>query len=254
MFADLHRAEPALKKGTRRLRTLWYEAAAHSLVRGGFASFGTRRLRIPWYETDCLRRAKIFVARHDGFGTSPAHCVDEARLAVRAVRRGRIRRQLGVLPDGGHGVHRCNHGHWRLQRQHIIDLFHNRSTSQATCTANYSDSLGNTSTATGSSHYASVADFVDEVSVIPPIWRSAHTSGSGPGTTHFYDGQRRLIRIEAPTFTTVYTTWDESGLANARPRRGKLVSAPAGTQSVAGATGSSSFTQFTTTATERICR
>jgi YD repeat-containing protein len=67
--------------------------------------------------------------------------------------------------------------------------------------------------------YNSVADFVDEVRVVPPLSlvRSTTTTNSGgcgsssATVTSTYDGQRRLTQLSGPTGTTTYTAWDASG-------------------------------------------
>jgi YD repeat-containing protein len=78
-----------------------------------------------------------------------------------------------------------------------------------------------TSTATT---FRSVADFVDEVRVVPPLTKSlAATSttarGRAPSTgseTHAYDAQGRLVRsvgrsATGATSTTTFTAWDAAG-------------------------------------------
>ena len=68
--------------------------------------------------------------------------------------------------------------------------------------------------------YNSVADFVDEVRVIPPISLFASSVGTnsgacpaGTGTTvNIYDAQRRVVQITDGTkAVTTYTAWDSSG-------------------------------------------
>jgi len=70
------------------------------------------------------------------------------------------------------------------------------------------------------SNYNSVADFVDEVSVIPPIFRTTSTVNTNSGScgatvvtqTFTYDGQRRLTRItNSAGGVLTYTAWDSSG-------------------------------------------
>lgn len=69
-------------------------------------------------------------------------------------------------------------------------------------------------------NYNSVADFVDEVSVIPGrVLFTGNTGtnsgqcGSGSSTsTNRFDSQRRLMQIVGPNgSTTTYTAWDSSG-------------------------------------------
>jgi len=68
--------------------------------------------------------------------------------------------------------------------------------------------------------YNSVADFVDEVRVIPPVSLAIRADGtnsgqcgSGTGTTvYVYDSQRRVTQITNGTSAvTTYTAWDNSG-------------------------------------------
>jgi hypothetical protein len=74
-------------------------------------------------------------------------------------------------------------------------------------------------------NYQSVADFVDEVRVVPPVFlltsTTTTTSGSCGGTsvtqTYTYDAQRRLTQQSASTGTTTYSAWDSAG----RPTTGR---------------------------------
>jgi YD repeat-containing protein len=68
-------------------------------------------------------------------------------------------------------------------------------------------------------NYASIADFVDEVRVIPGVTLAVSNTqtnsaacGSGSGTVTFsYDSMRRLTGFSNPGGTTTYTAWDSSG-------------------------------------------
>lgn len=80
---------------------------------------------------------------------------------------------------------------------------------------------------TAISNYNSVADFVDEVRVNPPIDRQTGNSstssgqcGTGSGSSTFtYDSQRRLTAITSNLgVVTTYSAWDPSG----RPTTGSL--------------------------------
>ena len=70
--------------------------------------------------------------------------------------------------------------------------------------------------------YASVADFVDEIRVVPPIariQRQTRRFTSGPAAnadvTYEYDGARRQTRLSAVvggnSMVTTYNTWDAAG-------------------------------------------
>lgn len=70
------------------------------------------------------------------------------------------------------------------------------------------------------SSYNSVADFVDEVSVNPPIFRTTNTINTNSGScgagvvtqTFTYDSQRRLTRVTSSAGGVLtYTAWDSSG-------------------------------------------
>jgi len=84
------------------------------------------------------------------------------------------------------------------------------------------------------SNYNSVADFVDEVHVIPPVFHVTTTLGTnsgqcGTGTatgTYTYDAQRRLTQISnsGSSSTTNYTAWDSSGRPTAGSTGGQTVS------------------------------
>jgi hypothetical protein len=89
-----------------------------------------------------------------------------------------------------------------------------------------------TSTTTGTADYASVADIVDEVQVVPPLTRALVITSNQVGPngsttltiTNSYDGQRRLVQstaaIPAGSVTTMYTAWDPAG----RPTTGTIES------------------------------
>ena len=76
---------------------------------------------------------------------------------------------------------------------------------------------------TGVATYNSVADFVDEVRVIPPVFLVVGTTSAGGGAcggggaaagslTYHYDSSRRLTGWTAvPGDTTTFTAWDSSG-------------------------------------------
>jgi YD repeat-containing protein len=68
--------------------------------------------------------------------------------------------------------------------------------------------------------YNSVADFVDEVRVIPPVSLFASSVSTNSGscgtstatTVNMYDSQRRVVQITNGTSSvTTYTAWDSSG-------------------------------------------
>ena len=93
--------------------------------------------------------------------------------------------------------------------------------------------LSNTSfEVTYTDKYNSVADFVDEIRVVPPISRiqtqtRRYISGSGPNAqlTYEYDATRRQTRVSANMngnlLVTTYSTWDSSG----RPTTARISSA-----------------------------
>lgn len=73
--------------------------------------------------------------------------------------------------------------------------------------------------------YDSVADFIDEVHVVPPIFRSTSNTNTNSGgcgrvtstNTYNYDGQRRLVSMTNDVGgATTYTAWDSAG----RPTKG----------------------------------
>jgi len=68
--------------------------------------------------------------------------------------------------------------------------------------------------------YNSVADFVDEVRVIPPVTLAIRADGTNSGqcgsgsgaTVYVYDSQRRVVQItNSASAVTTYTAWDSSG-------------------------------------------
>lgn len=65
--------------------------------------------------------------------------------------------------------------------------------------------------------YASKADFIDEVRVIPPLKKALSDRTVAPTssrtTSYFYDAEGRLVRAEsfAGATTSVYTAWDAAG-------------------------------------------
>ena len=108
---------------------------------------------------------------------------------------------------------------------------HDKTTNLSTCTNKYADSVGTSTSTVSITTFASTADLVDEVKVIPPRRRSLRTDttatnargSSASSLVNTYDGQNRLVQEvgESPgaTFTTTYTSWDEAG----RPTAGKTV-------------------------------
>jgi YD repeat-containing protein len=70
-------------------------------------------------------------------------------------------------------------------------------------------------------NYNSIADFVNEVGVVPPralVTQSTSTSGPGCGSaaitstiTYSYDAQRRLTQAVQGGQTITYTAWDSAG-------------------------------------------
>jgi YD repeat-containing protein len=68
-------------------------------------------------------------------------------------------------------------------------------------------------------NYDSVADFVDEVRVVPGVTLTTSNTNTNSGAcgpfsttvTYAYDGQRRLKTMASIGGTTTYTAWDSSG-------------------------------------------
>jgi YD repeat-containing protein len=97
---------------------------------------------------------------------------------------------------------------------------YNKSTNEATCTSEYSDTLGTSSVSTSVTTFKSLDDFLAEVQVSPPLRRSTQTvtttrgkSGLTKATvTYNYDALKRVTReILAGGSTTTWTSWDGSG-------------------------------------------
>jgi hypothetical protein len=109
--------------------------------------------------------------------------------------------------------------------------FFNQATNVLSCTY----ASGGTTCYTQVQSYASAADYVDEIKVIPPtrLLNQETTTNLAPcglptKTTLFtYDGQRRLMRTvdQGTNATVTYTTWDSSG----RPTAGANPGPPAAT-------------------------
>jgi YD repeat-containing protein len=105
-----------------------------------------------------------------------------------------------------------------------------REAFRGSCTNQYSDNRGasNVGSTTVVATYPSVGAFIDEVRVVPPLFKalSAAATSTGPGgrnssTTFTYDSQGRLIKevTAGSPATTTYTEWDAAG----RPTRVKDV-------------------------------
>ncbi len=107
-----------------------------------------------------------------------------------------------------------------------------KATNKSTCTNHYSDSVGTKTTTVSVTTFASLADVIDEVTVIPPRRRSVRTDTTTTGDrgsvtsslVNTFDRENRLIQEGGEssgggTFTTTYTSWDEAG----RPTAGKTV-------------------------------
>lgn len=109
---------------------------------------------------------------------------------------------------------------------------YDKATNTSTCTNQYTDSVGTKTTTVSVTAFASVADAIDEIKVIPPRRRSVRTdttatSDRGSSTSSLvntFDRENRLVQEAGEssgggTFTTTYTSWDEAG----RPTAGKTV-------------------------------
>ncbi len=91
----------------------------------------------------------------------------------------------------------------------------NAGTNQATITISF---VGGGLCSTAVHSYRSVADFVDEVRVIPPVplvlsttTTNSGSCGTGTGTsTNTFDAQRRLTQTSGPTGNITYSAWDTS--------------------------------------------
>jgi hypothetical protein len=104
---------------------------------------------------------------------------------------------------------------------------------EGTCTNEYSDTGGRRFRSEAVTRHASIADVVDEVSVVPPLQRSLGTTttvtGAGADSTNVstleYDAGKRLISLLAESrpsgqrSTTTYTAWDAAG----RPTMGSVL-------------------------------
>jgi YD repeat-containing protein len=97
---------------------------------------------------------------------------------------------------------------------------YNKSTNEATCISEYSDTLGTSSVSTSATTFKSLDDFLAEVQVNPPLRRSTATvtttrgkSGLTKATvTYSYDAQKRVTReVLAGGSTTTWSSWDGSG-------------------------------------------
>jgi hypothetical protein len=98
------------------------------------------------------------------------------------------------------------------------------SANELACTLNHSDSSGFSYSVRNVARYASAADFVDEVRVVPPLSLAtggtiAYTPAStAPGSSYSfaYDAQRRQTQrvfqfTNGTTQTVVHTGWDAAG-------------------------------------------
>jgi hypothetical protein len=107
-----------------------------------------------------------------------------------------------------------------------------KATNRSTCTNKYVDSVGTSTTTVSVTSFASLADVLDEINVIPPRRRSLRTDTTATGPrgsstsslANTYDEQNRLAQEVGETsgggtFMTTYTSWDEAG----RPTAGKTV-------------------------------
>jgi YD repeat-containing protein len=102
---------------------------------------------------------------------------------------------------------------------------YNPSSNEHACTLDYRDSRSVSYRMVVVRRYEAVADFVDEVRVIPPISRamagSTRYTPSGPGArdssqAFSYDAQRRLTQLVirssgGPSQTMTYEAWDAAG-------------------------------------------
>jgi hypothetical protein len=103
----------------------------------------------------------------------------------------------------------------------------NQSLKEGTCSVQYSDSQGTKTTSETTTKYASIADIVDEIAVIPPLIYARSTTGKMSGnrgttagtSTNSFDTSRRITRTvnesAMGTSTTTYSDWDAAG----RPTR-----------------------------------
>ena len=108
-----------------------------------------------------------------------------------------------------------------------------KDTNKSTCTNQYSDSVGTKTTTVSVTTFASLAEAIDEIKVIPPRRRSVRTDTTTTGDrgsltsslVNTFDRENRLVQETGEssgggTFTTTYTSWDQGG----RPTAGKTVS------------------------------
>jgi hypothetical protein len=108
-----------------------------------------------------------------------------------------------------------------------------KATTKSTCTNQYSDSVGTKTTTVSVTTFASLAEAIDEIKVIPPRRRSVRTDTTTTGDrgsltsslVNTFDRENRLVQETGEssgggTFMTTYTSWDEAG----RPTAGKTVS------------------------------
>jgi hypothetical protein len=137
-----------------------------------------------------------------------------------------------------------------------------KPTGKSTCSSQYADSVGTKNTIVSITTFASVADVVEEVTVVPPLRLAAsvETTASGPVqasatvVTYSYDGQRRLTKesVKAPTaagtYEITYTAWDAKG----RPTAGSTVFAKAPRTSTGMVHNDATRTTTTTTGTGAI--
>jgi hypothetical protein len=109
----------------------------------------------------------------------------------------------------------------------------NAPMNQSTCTSQYSDNRGTSSTSTSTSTYKSIADVIDEIAVIPPLnyvlttaaTQTGNRGNSSGGVTNTFDGSRRMTKTVNTSAngdsTTTYTAWDASGRPTAAADVGK---------------------------------
>jgi YD repeat-containing protein len=132
---------------------------------------------------------------------------------------------------------------------------------KSTCTNEYVDSVGTKTKSVSVTTFASVADVIEEVKIVPPLRLSTkvETKASGPvqaSTTvvdYSYDAQRRLIKetVKASTagsYEITYASWDKSG----RPTAGSTVFAKAPTTTTETTYNDATRTMTTTTGTGAI--
>jgi hypothetical protein len=109
---------------------------------------------------------------------------------------------------------------------------YDKATNQSTCTNKYADSVGTSTTTVSVTTFASLADAIDEIKVIPPRRRSLRTDTTATGArgsttsslVNTYDRQNRLVQEVGEssgggTFMTTYSSSDDAG----RPTAGKTV-------------------------------